>query len=294
MRDGEIQRRCPLWACSIATRSRGTRRMRVFWNAVNVTAFQGAFVSDSECPLDVDPRVKNPDGDSHYLWIVQREVSRFVSFGGIDYVKLSAEAKHELFSAGQVALAKYLKQVDGQEYRLTKPTKYVAKLVRQAVEDSWQRSNTVYIKPSTRRDLVDRGDEFEDPSIHSWHNCFSSSGPIPVNNHTTGRATGTEPHWAESCFARPSYGEQWSELIATLDVIYSLCQNDFDREVVDARLGHLDSFSILPVHVSDVAAQLGIKESSVKECLDRLERRYYKLFNLRLPAKRRRSRPLLA
>ncbi len=245
-------------------------------------------------PLQVDPTY-----NGHCLWLVAVCVSDFCDLYGTDRA-------NEYFAAGQAKLAEFL---DGN--KLTKPIPYVRKAIKRAILDHWQTDRQLAIPPSTRRDMVNRGETPPDHVRHSWHDVFDGGGirapfdeheafdpmedPIKEKSRSSGGDLINIPYVGESerqWSAPECRFAAWSQIIETLEVVFSLCRDDLDRAIVECRLDGFASIDDSPVHVSDVARQLGIRKSEVSERLNRLERRYYKYVSRRLPTKKRTQRAI--
>lgn len=251
-------------------------------------------VFDSFRPLIVDPTY-----DSHNLWLVAVCVSDFCDLYGTDRA-------NEYFAAGQRKLTEFLDD-DG---RLTRPIPVVRKSIKHAILRHWQKDKQLAIPPSTRRDMVKRGETPPDRVRHSWHDVFDGGGvrapfdeheefdplndPIKPGDRSKGGDLDNIPFAASESqwFAPECRFAAWSQIIETLEVVFSLCRDDLDREIVNCRLDGFTAIDDAPVHVSDVARQLGIPKAEVVDRLERLERRYYKYVNRSVPTKRRIQRAI--
>lgn len=222
-----------------------------------------------------------PNGQGHdpvfwgYQGLVVSEVAKFVDGRGI-----GNDCANELFAIGKAELDKYIEHVevvepDGRTQlwpcpgydRRTKPVEYIRTCIKHAIQDYWKTDRQLAIPPSTRRDMVKRGETPPDHKRKSLQGVFyrNGDGGGLINRKNLARDK-WEALNTPSCF----------DDLETLEVVYSLCRDDLDRAIVDARLvGFPD--------VAEVAEQLGLSVSEVTERLKQLERRYYKLYGKRPP-----------
>ncbi|QDV73068.1 AsnC family protein [Botrimarina mediterranea] len=201
-----------------------------------------------------------------------------------------ADWRNDLLGAGAKALIPLLALDDRGKpdiHRLSKPVKYVRKAIKDAIEDYWQEHHkAIHMPASTRREWVERGEELPQFNFECINDVYA---PL-TENWTEGERT-----W----YAKRTGTEKLIEAEETIVFLEeSICADELDKAIIRARMGDADLIihaceEIKPIHVADVAEQLGITEWQVQKRLDAMEQRYYAHPDIdrRVPKENRQQQP---
>lgn len=193
-----------------------------------------------------------------YLSIVAQEVARLCDQKGIGY--RDKTRRDELFGAGQLALATILNSSPSGSY--------VRTVVRRAIARHYQTDRQAAVPITTYK----RGKRGPKPE------------QLPDNCD-----------WLFAPTSQSSY-DDWKEVIATYQILFSLSRDEIDRLLIYALTDGLSVDEILqqqityPVHIADAARAVGLSESAADRRIRDLESRYYLYVRKRKPTRQRQQR----